>query len=76
MNTIAAAVRGFVGMIAHGTSKEHSPEELARQIPAEDFPHLREAMPFAGEFADHGFDFGIRSLARGLIAEAQSGMRS
>jgi AcrR family transcriptional regulator len=75
MNTIAAAVRGFVGMIAHGASKEHSPEELARQIPAEDFPHLRSAMPFAGEFADHGFDFGIRSLARGLIAEAQSGMK-
>jgi len=75
MNTIAAAVRGFVGMIAHGTAKAHSPEELARQIPAEDFPHLRDAMPFAGEFADHGFDFGVRSIARGLIAEARNGMR-
>ena len=75
MNTLAAAVRGFVGMIAHAPAKMHSPEELARQIPAEDFPHLRDAMPFAGEFADHGFDFGVRSIARGLIAEARNGMR-
>jgi AcrR family transcriptional regulator len=77
MNAIAAAVRGFVGMIANGSTKADSPEEieeLARQIPAGEFPHLCEAMPFAGEFADHGFDFGIRSLARGLIATAQNGM--
>jgi AcrR family transcriptional regulator len=73
MNTIAAAVRGFVGMIAHDAAKEHSAaemEELAGQIPADEFPHLRSTMPFMGHFADHGFDFGIRALARGLIAEA------
>jgi AcrR family transcriptional regulator len=76
MNTIAAAVRGFVGMIANGPTKEQlsgEMEELAEQISAGEFPCLREAMPFMKQFADHGFEFGIRSLARGLIAEAPRG---
>ena len=46
---------------------------LERSFPAGEFPHLREAMPYAGGFSDHGFEFGIRALARGLIAEAKSG---
>jgi hypothetical protein len=29
-------------------------------------------MPYAFEFADHGFDFGIRALARGLISATLS----
>lgn len=77
MNTIAAAVRGFVGMLASGEKipRREEIEAMARSIPAGEFPHLREAMPFAFEFADRGFDFGIRALARGLIAEAWSGIQ-
>ena len=72
MNTIAAAVRGFVGMIASSSEGKPTREELEamdRSFPANEFPHLREAMPFASEFADYGFDFGIRALARGLISQ-------
>jgi AcrR family transcriptional regulator len=74
MNVIAAAVRGFVGMIATGVTKpsRDAIEVMDRSYPAGEFPHLREAMPFAFDFADRGFDFGIRALARGLIAEARS----
>jgi AcrR family transcriptional regulator len=77
MNTIAAAVRGFVGMIASGGGKASAPSEiegLDRSLPAGEFPYLLEAMPFAFESADYGFDFGIRALARGLIAEARGGL--
>jgi AcrR family transcriptional regulator len=75
MNTIAAAVRGFAGMLASGDKKpaREAIEALARSFPASEFPHLREAMPFAFEFADHGFDFGIRALARGLLADSRGG---
>jgi len=31
-------------------------------------------MPYMGQFADYGFDFGIRALACGLIAEAKRNM--
>jgi AcrR family transcriptional regulator len=72
MNTIAAAVRGFAGILASG-EKIPSREELEAMvwnIPADEFPHLREAMPFVFQSADRGFGFGIRALARGLLAEA------
>ena len=46
---------------------------MAPQFPVDAFPHLCEALPYAAEFFDRGFDFGIRALARGLIAEAKSG---
>jgi AcrR family transcriptional regulator len=75
MNVIAAAVRGFVGMIASSGDKKPSQEQIVAMedcFPSGEFPHLREAMPFACEFVDRGFDFGIRSLAQGLIAQAQS----
>jgi AcrR family transcriptional regulator len=71
MNTIAAAVRGFVGMIASGGGNAPTPEEieaLDRSLPAGEFPHLREAISYACEFGDHSFDFGIRALAQGLFA--------
>jgi len=77
MNVIAAAVRGFAGMIASGGTKAPSPDqikELARCLPTGEFPHLREAMPHADEYSDRGFDFGIRALARGLLAQARSGL--
>jgi AcrR family transcriptional regulator len=77
MNTIAAAVRGVVGMMASGPAKRPSPEQLeamARDFPPSEFPHLHEAMGYVGDSLGRGFDFGIRALARGLLAEARYGM--
>jgi AcrR family transcriptional regulator len=81
MNMIAAAVRGCVGMLAFGGSKSPTQEQeeieaMARSLPANEFPYLREAMPYIGHFADYGFDFGIRALACGLIAEAKRGLHN
>ena len=79
MNAIAAAVRGVAGMLAAGEGERPTREEIdamAQNIPAGEFPHLWETMPYAGEFCDRGFDFGIRALARGLIAEAKGGEMS
>jgi AcrR family transcriptional regulator len=75
MNTIAAAVRGVAGMVAAGPDKRPSPEQLeamAHSVTPDEFPRLLEAMPFAVDFSDRGFDFGIRALARGLLAEAKT----
>jgi len=72
MNMIAAAVRGVVGMLASETTRPHTSgdtEAMARIFPPGEFPHLSEAMRHAAEFSDRGFDFGIRALARGLLAE-------
>jgi len=73
MNAIAAAVRGFAGILA---SREKIPcreetEAMVWNFPAAEFPHLREAMPFVFQSADRGFEFGIRALARGLLGEAR-----
>lgn len=79
MNAIAAAVRGIAGMAASSTGKRPSQEQqeaMAHSVSPGEFPRLHEAMPFAGDFADRGFDFGIRALARGLLAEAKSGPMS
>jgi len=75
MNTIAAAVRGVVGMVASAPGRRLSQEHLeamAHSIPPGEFPHLREALPYASEFVGRGFDFGIRALARGLLAEVKA----
>lgn len=75
MNTIAAAVRGMVGMVAH--DREAHPETaeeieaLAAQFPIEEFPRLREAAAaITPDMMEQGFEFGIRALARGLVASA------
>ncbi len=76
MNTIAAAVRGVVGMMASGPAKRPSPEQLeamARSFPSNEFPCLNEAMGYIGDSLGRGFDFGIGALARGLLAEARGG---
>jgi len=77
MQIIAASVRGAVGM---GPVEEASRQLTSEQIeamlrlfPPSEFPNLLEAIPFAGDFFAHGFEFGVRVLARGLLAEAQSG---
>jgi len=73
MNTIAAAVRGAVGM-GDAASKQPTHEQFEtamRALPPGEFPNLLEAMPYAGEFFESGFDFGLRALACGLVAEAR-----
>ena len=75
MQIVAAAVRGAVGMgPAPEDANQHAGEQIAdllRQFPPDEFPNLLEALPYAADFFEHGFDFGVRILARGLLAEAQ-----
>jgi AcrR family transcriptional regulator len=77
MQIIAAAVRGSVGMgpAPEGVSPP-APEQIEamlRRFPPNEFPNLLEAMPYAGEFFERGFEFGVRVIARGLLAEAEEG---
>ncbi|MGA2887464.1 MAG: TetR/AcrR family transcriptional regulator C-terminal domain-containing protein [Terracidiphilus sp.] len=75
MNAIAAAVRGVVGMLAPDGSQPPMKEEteaMAQIFTPGEFPYLQEAAQYVGEFSDHGFEFGIRALARGLLAEVRS----
>ena len=70
MNVIAAAVRGAVGM---GPVHEHTKEEMEamwRALPANEFPRLAEAFGSSGLSFEQIFDFGMRVLTRGLLAEA------
>jgi AcrR family transcriptional regulator len=75
MQILAAAVRGAVGMgPAPEDASQHAAEQIAallRQFPPEEFPNLMEALHYAADFFEHGFDFGVRLLARGLLAEAE-----
>jgi AcrR family transcriptional regulator len=66
MNAIAAAVRGAVGMAAAMAARTHAPDRV-ETLP---FPHLREALLHAGDHFERDFEFGLRALARGLLAEA------
>lgn len=79
MQIIAAAVRGAVGMgPMPEDASQHAAEQIAsmlRVFPPEEFPNLLEAMPFAAGFFEYGVDFGVRLLARGLLAETQKGER-
>jgi AcrR family transcriptional regulator len=70
MQVIAAMVRGAVGMGMEATKPPHpeQTEATLRLLPPSEFPNLMESIPFAGEFFEHGFEFGIRALARGLLA--------
>jgi len=75
MQIIAATVRGSVGMgpAPEGASPP-APEQIEammRLFPPSEFPNLLAAMPYAGEFFERGFEFGIRVLTRGLLAEAR-----
>ena len=70
MNAISATVRGTVSMIAGRPIAPPSPEAMAafaEQLPAGEFPNLREAALCPPD-GDADFEFGIRALARGLIA--------
>jgi AcrR family transcriptional regulator len=70
MNLIAASVRGAVGM---GPIHEPSEEELVAMweaLPAAEFPLLAEGLSTSRRSFEEIFDFGIRALTRGLLAEA------
>jgi AcrR family transcriptional regulator len=73
MNTLAAAVRGAVGMAASagtGPLQQGQLEAMVQALPPGQFPCLREELLCTGEFFDRDFEFGIRALARGLISQA------
>jgi TetR/AcrR family transcriptional regulator, tetracycline repressor protein len=70
MNLIAATVRGAVGM---RPIHEPGEEELAamwQALPAAEFPLLAEGLSSSRRSFAEIFDFGIRAIARGLLAEA------
>jgi AcrR family transcriptional regulator len=76
MQVIAAMVRGAVGMgMAMEANQPPHPEQTEatlRLLPPSEFPNLLESIPFAGEFFEHGFEFGVRVLARGLLVMTKS----
>jgi AcrR family transcriptional regulator len=75
MNAIAATVRGTIAMVADDSAEPPTPDELAAmadQFPPEEFPHLLEAAMCPGDFLNEDFEFGVRSLARGLLASAEA----
>jgi AcrR family transcriptional regulator len=65
MNAVAAAVRGLVGM----AGAHRQPGAAPPALPPEQFPHLLEALA-CGMDLNADFEFGIRALARGLLAGA------
>lgn len=74
MNAIASTVRGMVGM-AQGEEpptlqSTEAAQRLAEAFPADEFPNLLEAAQCPVDYLDTHFDFGIRSLARGLLGSA------
>jgi len=69
MNAIAAAVRGAVGMAAAGGTRPHA----LGMVETMALPHLREALRGAGDHFERDFEFGLRALARGLLAAAGRG---
>jgi len=75
MNAIAATVRGTVGMVADVSALAMSEDWAAfgAQFPAQQFPHLREAALCSSDFLGADFEFGIRALARGLLADVGAG---
>jgi TetR/AcrR family transcriptional regulator, tetracycline repressor protein len=71
MNAIAATVRGTVAMVADDAGKPPVPDHLgtfADRFPAGEFPNLHEASLCPPDFVGADFEFGIRALARGLLA--------
>ena len=76
MNAIASGVRGYVGMVANGAAEPPTPEvweAFEERFSSEEFPHLREAALCAPDFLGADFEFGIRALARGLLASRAGG---
>jgi len=79
MNLVTGAVRGIVGMMAPAAAlppiKAEEAAQVLSQLRREEFPNLLEAAPFAGFFRDMGFEYGIRSIARGLMGSRRPAHR-
>jgi TetR/AcrR family tetracycline transcriptional repressor len=75
MNAIAATVRGTVGMVADQSALATTDEWAGSEgrFAGDEFPYLREAAPCPSDFLGADFEFGIRALARGLLAETRDG---
>lgn len=75
MNAIASTVRGMVGMVQGEQPPRQQSAEAAQQLaetfPADEFPNLLEAARFPVDYLDTHFEFGIRSLARGLLGSTE-----
>jgi TetR/AcrR family tetracycline transcriptional repressor len=69
MNTVAASVRGYVGMMAAEMSAPEAVDmDALREImSAEEFPHLHEAAARPPQDPIAQYEFGLRALARGLL---------
>jgi AcrR family transcriptional regulator len=72
MNVIAAAVRGAVGMGAVDAPGDQDMDDHWSRLSVAEFPHLAEALTVPGATFEKLFDFGIRALARGLLAEVRA----
>jgi len=73
MNAIAASVRGMAGVLATQGLEPPTCEEIeamSAMLTAEEFPNLREAAQLPQDFP-RDFEFGIRALARGLVASVE-----
>jgi TetR/AcrR family transcriptional regulator, tetracycline repressor protein len=75
MNAIAATVRGTIAMIADDPRQAPpTPDEveaMSADFPADEFPHLREAVMCPSDFLTEDFEFGVRALARGLLGSVE-----
>jgi len=75
MNAIAATVRGTIAMVAADSADPTTAAEMetmADLFPAEEFPHLRESVMCPTDFLETDFEYGVRALARGLIASVDA----
>ncbi len=75
MDAIAAAVRGAVGMHPGELSPEQAEgaaAQLVAALPHDEFPNLHQALACWNEDFDTEFEFGMRALIKGLIAEGKS----
>jgi len=70
MDVIAGAVRGAVGMGPTDEFSEEDFEAMWRELPTAEFPYLAEGLAAIRKSFQEIFDFGIRALTRGLLAEA------
>jgi AcrR family transcriptional regulator len=69
MNTLAAAVRGYVGMTGSDWSDDDSldVDALRATMSPEEFPALAEASAFVPEDPTQMFDQGVRAIVRGFL---------
>lgn len=73
MNAVAASVRGAVGWAANGPREPQDAQGLAAfvaRFPAKEFPNLHATILSERTSWERAFEFGIRALARGLLATA------